>query len=67
MSIALQLDEVKAGLAKLSADDLEKEYPIDVFGQPMTTGWFLTHLATHLSYHLGQINYLIERRKCLNA
>lgn len=51
------LDEVGAGLAKLSPDDLEKEYPIDVFGHPMTTGYFITHLATHFSYHLGQINY----------
>ena len=51
------LEEVKAGLAKLSPDDLEKEYPIDVFGHSMTTGWFVTHLATHFSYHLGQINY----------
>jgi hypothetical protein len=23
----------------------------------MTTGYFLVHLATHLNYHLGQINY----------
>ena len=51
------LDEVKAGLGKLSTEDLENEYPIDVFGHPMTTGWFLVHLATHLNYHLGQVNY----------
>ena len=48
---------VKETLEKLSDEDFAKTYPIEVFGQPMTTGYFLTHLATHLNYHLGQINY----------
>ena len=48
---------VKETLEKLSDEDFAKTYPIEVFGQPMTTGSFLTHLATHLNYHLGQINY----------
>lgn len=51
------LDVVKSTLASLSDDDLEKNYPIEVFGKPMTTGWFLTHLCTHLTWHLGQIDY----------
>lgn len=44
-------------LDRLTDEDLAKTYPIDVFGHPMTTGFFLTHLATHFNYHLGQINY----------
>ena len=44
-------------LNKLSDDDFAKTYPIEVFGHPMKTGYFLTHLTTHLNYHLGQINY----------
>ncbi len=44
-------------LGKIPEDTLDKEYPIVVFKEPMTTGYFLTHLATHLSYHLGQVNY----------
>lgn len=32
-------------------------YPLQVFGKPMTYGYFLTHLYGHLNYHLGQINY----------
>ncbi len=44
-------------LGKLSTEDLEKQYPIIVFNEPMSTEYFLVHLATHLSYHLGQINY----------
>lgn len=51
------LNVVKETLAKLGDDDLAATYPIDVFGKPMTTGFFLTHLATHLDWHLGQINY----------
>lgn len=44
-------------LEKLNDEELAKPYPIEVFGEPMTTEFFLTHLATHLSWHLGQINY----------
>jgi uncharacterized damage-inducible protein DinB len=42
----------------LSELEWEKEYPIQVFQEPMRTGYFLMHLSMHLSYHLGQINYL---------
>ena len=49
--------DVNATLEKLTADDLAKTYPIEVFGHLMTTEYFLVHLATHLNYHLGQINY----------
>lgn len=48
---------VRSTLEKLSDDDFSKTYPIEVFGHPMTTAYFLTHLATHFNYHLGQINY----------
>jgi len=44
-------------LNKLTSEDLEKEYPLVVFENTMTTGYFLIHLITHLDYHLGQINY----------
>ena len=48
---------VSTTLAKLTGDELAATYPIDVFGQPMTTEYFIIHLATHFNYHLGQINY----------
>jgi len=48
---------VLSTLAELTEKDLDKPYPIEVFGHPMTTGYFLTHLTTHFNYHLGQINY----------
>jgi len=41
----------------MSDEDFEKEYPLQPFGKPVTTGWFFLHLYSHLSYHLGQINY----------
>ncbi|MGO4291448.1 DinB family protein [Chitinophaga sp. RAB17] len=44
-------------IAGLTEEDLEKIYPEKVFFDSMTTGHFLVHLSTHLSYHLGQINY----------
>lgn len=48
---------VLATLEKLTDEDYAKIYPIEVFGKPMTTGFFLTHLATHFNWHLGHINY----------
>jgi len=45
-------------LSRLTSIDLEKTYPIMVFGEEMKTGFFLMHLHGHLNYHLGQINYL---------
>jgi len=48
---------VEKVLSELATNDLEKEYPLIVFKEPMTTEYFLVHLATHFSYHLGQINY----------
>jgi uncharacterized damage-inducible protein DinB len=49
--------DVKETLEKRTDEDLARTYPIEVFGHPMTTEFFLVHLATHLNYHLGQINY----------
>jgi uncharacterized damage-inducible protein DinB len=42
----------------LKQDKLSEIYPTDVFDEKMTTEFFLIHLYSHLSYHLGQINYL---------
>ena len=48
---------VANGLSKLKEEDLEKEYSLLVFKEKTSTGYFLTHLAVHLGYHLGQVNY----------
>jgi len=51
------IEVVNSSLEKLSAEDLEKEYPLEALGYKMTTEHFLIHLFGHLGYHLGQINY----------
>lgn len=48
---------VENTLRQLTESDLQKEYKRRVFEDTMTTEYFLMHLAVHLSYHLGQINY----------
>lgn len=48
---------VDAALDTLTDEQFDEEYPIIVFTEKMTTGYFLVHLTTHLTYHLGQINY----------
>lgn len=48
---------VKDSLANLPEHQLEKDFPLEVFGKTIKTELMLVHLATHLSYHLGQINY----------
>ena len=55
--IDLTIEVLKRTFARLKEDDLQKTYPINVFGYEMTTEYLLTHMATHLNYHLGQINY----------
>ncbi|MEY2902861.1 MAG: hypothetical protein RLY89_1967 [Bacteroidota bacterium] len=51
------MEVVKESLSKLSIEDLNQEYPILVFTEKTTTEYLLVHLTTHLTYHLGQINY----------
>ena len=48
---------VEKTISELKEDKFNEIYPVNVFGYEMTTEFFLVHLATHLNYHLGQINY----------
>lgn len=50
-------ETVKQAIMQLDPSQLEEEYPIQVWGYPVTTTFFLIHLASHLTYHLGQVNY----------
>jgi uncharacterized damage-inducible protein DinB len=43
---------------KLSDDVLDEDFPLLYNNQRVSTMLMLTHLLTHLGYHLGQINYL---------
>lgn len=51
---ALVIDKV---LPTITQEQLDKEYPMIVLKESTSTEFFLVHLATHLTYHLGQINY----------
>ncbi|GAB3797792.1 hypothetical protein GCM10028819_17560 [Spirosoma humi] len=55
---------VDDALNMLTEAQLDEEYPTLVFDEKTSTGYFLVHLTTHLTYHLGQINY---HRRLLDA
>jgi uncharacterized damage-inducible protein DinB len=44
-------------LSQLDESELNKEYPTIVLDTKTSTEYLLVHLATHLAYHLGQVNY----------
>lgn len=44
-------------IAGLGPDVLDAEYPDPVAGVRLNTADFLLHLLSHLSYHLGQLDY----------
>jgi len=48
---------VVQSIKKLDDATLQKNYPVKVFENDMTTESFLLHLYGHLNYHIGQINY----------
>ncbi|RPD45645.1 DUF1572 domain-containing protein [Hymenobacter sediminis] len=48
---------VDVSLEQVNPAMLAREYSLLVFDQKTSTEYFLVHLATHLAYHLGQINY----------
>ncbi|MCB2410081.1 DUF1572 family protein [Hymenobacter lucidus] len=57
---------VDHALRELPLAAMAQEYPLLVFDAKTSTEYFLVHLATHLAYHLGQINYhrrLLDRSK----
>lgn len=55
--IELTSKVVKQTLESLTESSLNNIYPSNIFGEGTTTAGFLIHLAAHLNYHLGQINY----------
>jgi uncharacterized damage-inducible protein DinB len=55
--VADTIEELSAAFDTMSDEDLSREYPLTVAENQFRTGDFLVHLAVHLSYHLGQIDY----------
>ena len=56
-------ESIPAAIEKLTADQLESEYPEVVLDRATSTQEFLVHLYGHLNWHLGQVDYL---RRMLN-
>lgn len=50
-------DEVTRALATLDDSRLDEPFPLEVAGVRLPTGRFIGHLAVHLGYHLGQMDY----------
>lgn len=48
---------VEKGLSNITVENLQEDFPVAIWDQPVTTTYTLVHLCTHLSYHLGQVNY----------
>jgi len=42
---------------QLQDTQLSTEYPVLVWEEKTSVAYLLIHLATHLGYHLGQVNY----------
>jgi hypothetical protein len=55
--IDLAADEVTRALATLDDSELEKPFPVELAGVRLPTGRAIGHLAVHLGYHLGQMDY----------
>jgi uncharacterized damage-inducible protein DinB len=51
------VEAVAHALDSVGAARLVEEYPLEVAGVRVSTGLFLMHLAAHLAYHLGQVDY----------
>ena len=60
-ALLLDLEETKRVVdrshEKMTNSSFEETYPVNVFGEEMSITYFLLHLSSHLSYHLGQVNY----------
>jgi hypothetical protein len=51
------LSAIAIGCARLTDGALSEPFPGGLAGAPFPTGLALLHMATHLAYHLGQIDY----------
>ena len=57
LQIEATIQAVNFSLDQLSNEQLNDEYPLLVWEEKTSIEYLLVHLTTHLTYHLGQINY----------
>lgn len=55
--ISAAASEVSRTLASLDPARLEEPFPLPALGKSVRTGLWLMHLSTHLTFHLGQLDY----------
>jgi uncharacterized damage-inducible protein DinB len=55
--IAAAIDDVETSLGRIDESQLDRAYPLAIAERQVRTADFLAHLAVHLTYHLGQIDY----------
>lgn len=55
--VAAARADVEDTLRRLAPDDLARAFPIPIGGATLATEQVLVHLAGHLAYHLGQLDY----------
>lgn len=55
--VADTIAELSTAFSAITDEDLLREYPMPIAERRVRTSDFLIHLAVHLSYHLGQIDY----------
>lgn len=48
---------IETTLDQLKEEQLADDYPVLIWEEKTSTAYMLVHLATHLGYHLGQVNY----------
>jgi len=51
------IEMIQKVMPTVSEVSLSQEYPMLVLAEKTSTEYFLVHLAAHLGYHLGQVNY----------
>ena len=55
--MAETISDLDAAFEKITDAQLESEFPLPIMDLRFRTLDWLTHLAVHLSYHLGQVDY----------
>ena len=55
--VGAAISDVEKTLDSIGEKELSGEYPLPIQDRRVSTPEFLVHLAVHLTYHLGQIDY----------
>ena len=51
------IEVINKTLSRLTEEDLKKDFPVPVGNRTSSMSYTLLFLVSHLSYHLGQVNY----------